>query len=110
MVSAGACFSLEIKAEVHSIFMIQLKVPWQEKHVGWDYCRCLWNIQSATVVDLTSKIARSSCHGSVETYLIFIRMQVQSLDLLSGLKIQHCCEVWCRSKVQLRSGIAVAVA
>ena len=54
-----ACLSPESKAEVYDIFMIWLKVSWQEKHVGWDYCRHLWKIQSATVVDLTSKIAKS---------------------------------------------------
>ena len=36
-------------------------------------------------------------------------MQVLSLALLSGLKIRRCCELWCRSQMQLRSGVAVAV-
>ena len=36
-------------------------------------------------------------------------MQVQSLASVSGLGIQHCCELWCRLKMQLRSCIAVAV-
>ena len=39
-----------------------------------------------------------------------MRTQVQSLTLLSGLKIQHCCELWCRSQTQLGSDVAVAVA
>ena len=39
-----------------------------------------------------------------------MRLQVQSLALLSGLRIQHCCELWCRSQMKLRSGVAVAVA
>ena len=29
--------------------------------------------------------------------------------LLSGLRTQHCHELWCRSQTQLGSGIAVAV-
>ena len=29
---------------------------------------------------------------------------------LSGLRIWFCCELWCSSQTQLRSGIAVAVA
>ena len=29
---------------------------------------------------------------------------------LSGLRIQPCCELWCRSQMHLRSGIAVAMA
>ena len=41
--------------------------------------------------------------------LLSMRMRVQSLALLSGLRIQHCCELWCRSQMWLRSGIAVAV-
>ena len=30
--------------------------------------------------------------------------------LLGVLRIQHCCELWCRSQTQLGSGLAVAVA
>ena len=37
------------------------------------------------------------------------RLQVQSLASLSGLRIRHCGELWCRLQTQLRSGIAVAV-
>ena len=29
--------------------------------------------------------------------------------LISGLKIQRCCKLWCRSQIWLRSSIAVAV-
>ena len=36
-----------------------------------------------------------------------MRTQVQSLALLSELRIWHCCELWCRSQTRLRSGIAV---
>ena len=36
-----------------------------------------------------------------------LRLQVQSLALLSGLRIQHCHELWCRSQTWLKSGIAV---
>ena len=38
-----------------------------------------------------------------------MRMQVRSLASLSGLRILHCCELWCRSQTQLGSGVAVAV-
>ena len=37
------------------------------------------------------------------------RLQVQSLASLSGLRIQRCCELWCRSQTRPRSGIAVAI-
>ena len=30
-------------------------------------------------------------------------------SILSGLRIRCCCKLWCRSRMQLRSGIAVAV-
>ena len=39
-----------------------------------------------------------------------MRTRVQSLALLSGLRIWHCCEPWCRSQGQLRSCVAVAMA
>ena len=39
-----------------------------------------------------------------------MRMQVQSLALLGGLRIRHCSELWCRSQTQLISHVAVAVA
>ena len=38
-----------------------------------------------------------------------MRMWVQSLALLSGLRILHFCELWCRSQMQLGSYITVAV-
>ena len=34
----------------------------------------------------------------------------QSLPLLSGLRIWHCHELWCRLQSQLRSHVAVALA
>ena len=41
--------------------------------------------------------------------LASMRTQLRSLASLSGLRIQHCCELWCRLQTQLGSGIAVAV-
>ena len=38
-----------------------------------------------------------------------MRLQVWSLALLSGLRIPHCYEPWCRSQTRLGSGIAVPV-
>ena len=43
------------------------------------------------------------------TRLVSMRMQIRSLALLSGLRIQHYHELWCRSRPQLRARIAVAV-
>ena len=38
-----------------------------------------------------------------------MRFRVPSLASLSGLRIQHCCELWYRSQTQLGSYVAVAV-
>ena len=38
-----------------------------------------------------------------------MKMWVPSLVWLSGLRIWHCCELWCRSKIRLGSCVAVAV-
>ena len=39
-----------------------------------------------------------------------MRFWVQSLALLSGLRIRHCHELWCGLQTWLRSGVAVALA
>ena len=39
-----------------------------------------------------------------------MRMQVQSLASISGLRIWHRSKVWCRLQMRLRSGVLVAVA
>ena len=38
-----------------------------------------------------------------------MKLLVQSMASISGLGIWHCCELWCRSQMQVKSGIAVAV-
>ena len=37
-----------------------------------------------------------------------MRTQVRSLASLSGLRIQRCGELWCRSQARLGPGVAVA--
>ena len=37
------------------------------------------------------------------------RMQVRSLALISGLRIQRCCELWCRLQMRLGPGVPGAV-
>ena len=37
-----------------------------------------------------------------------MRTQVRSPALLSGLRIWHCCELWCRSQMRFGSCVAVA--
>ena len=41
------------------------------------------------------------------TQLASMRMWVGSLASLSGLRIQHCCELWCRAQTRLGSSVAV---
>ena len=43
------------------------------------------------------------------TNLISLRMRVRSLASLSGLRIQCCCELWCRLQMQLGCHAAVAL-
>ena len=45
-----------------------------------------------------------------QTRLGTMRLWVSSLASLSGLRIQHCCELWCRSQMWLGSDVAVVVA
>ena len=47
---------------------------------------------------------------ALRTQLVSMRMQVLLLASLSGLRIRRCHELWCRSQMQLGSGVAVAVA
>ena len=58
----------------------------------------------------SANTARSSCRGTAETNLRTMRLWVQSLALLSGLRIRHFCERWYRSQTRLGSDVAVAVA
>ena len=51
----------------------------------------------------------SHCGTAEMIQLVTMRLQVQSLALLSGLRILCCCELWCRSKKQLGSCVAMAV-
>ena len=52
----------------------------------------------------------SSHCGSVVTSPTCIHEDVDLiLAPLGGLRIQHCCELWCRPQMQLGSGVAMAV-
>ena len=45
----------------------------------------------------------------LRTWLLSMRMRVQSLASHSGLRIWRYCKLWLRSQIWLRSGVAVAV-
>ena len=49
-------------------------------------------------------------HSGLQTWLASIRMPVQSLISLSGLRIQCCHKLWHCSQMWLRSCVAMAVA
>ena len=54
--------------------------------------------------------SRISCCGSAVTnWQVSMRMRVQFLASLSGLRIQCCCELWCRLQTQLGSHFVVAM-
>ena len=56
-----------------------------------------------------SEMESSHC-GSAVTDLTSIHEDVGSIPgLLSGLRTQHCSELWYRLQLQLGSGVAVAV-
>ena len=53
----------------------------------------------------------SSCCGSaVRTQLVPMRMKIQFLASLNGLRIQPCCALQCKLQTQLGSGVAVTLA
>ena len=53
---------------------------------------------------LRTQLVRSShCGSAVTNLIIILRMQVRSLALLRGLRIQCCNELWCRSQTWLGS-------
>ena len=45
----------------------------------------------------------------LRTGLVSMRLQVQSLALLSALRIRRCCELWYRLQTRLGSLVALAV-
>ena len=47
--------------------------------------------------------------SGLRTQLLSKRMWVQSLSLLTGLRIWCFRELWCRLQMWLRSGVAIAV-
>ena len=63
-----------------------------------------------------TKTTQNSKHGVPivaqwkQIWLVTMRLRVRTLALLSGLRIRHCHELWCRSQAWLGSCIAVVVA
>ena len=51
-----------------------------------------------------------SWHSRLKSSVVSVTMPVQLLALLRGLRIRCCHKLQCRLQMQLRSGVAVAVA
>ena len=69
-------------------------------------CLCL----SVSLIFLQRhQFSSSRCVSAVMNLTSIHEEAVQSLALLSWLRIQHCCELWCRSQTRLRPWVAVAV-
>ena len=67
-------------------------------------------------VKLTHKISHQKWYSLPPLWLggwglniVSMRMKVWFLAMLSGLRIWHFPNMWCRSQMQLRSSVAVAV-
>ena len=80
-------------------------------------CRCssdlvlLWLWHRLAAVALIGSLAWEPPHATgVALKKKKMRMQVQSLASLSGLRIQRCRELWCSLQTQLGSHVAVALA
>jgi len=111
---------------------LQLKIPHSEsqEEMGWWSWRALvstsqrefsqvqqHHFQYPRVCGTLTLLPKSTSQweflvwlSRLQTPLVSMRMQVQSLTLLRGLKIQHCHELWCRSQTWLGSWVAVTVA
>ena len=48
-------------------------------------------------------------HSGLRILLVSMRMGVQTLVLLNGLRIGHCHRLWCSLQTWLGSGVAVAI-
>ena len=79
--------------------------PWCSMHAC--VCVCVHALKGREDKDFQ----KSSRHGTAEMNLTRNNGMAGLIpDLAQGLRIQCCCELWCRSQMQLGSGITVAVA
>ena len=72
-----------------------LPYHWISRHGGWGAGVLIFHHSPL----LRTHGLRNSCCGQwVKTQLVSMRMRVQSLALLSGIRIQCCHKLWCRSQ------------
>ena len=92
------CYSL-LRPAAKEVATLHLNGNWDQRLLYHQICDNLLNSGRGVPVMAQRKRIRL---GST-------RMRVQSLASLSGLRIQRCYKLWCRSQARPRSGIAVAV-
>ena len=81
-----------------------LKMKWRTVHVLYTFSIHLFIFMLySAVINCSALLRNASVWSSMRTW-------VQPLALLSGLRIQHCCELWCRSQTQFGFQVVVAVA
>ena len=79
---------------------------WAEKDAG-----LAWVSGSGIRSPQKCDIWNSHCgSASYEPNTVSVRIQIQSLALLSGSGIRHCCKLQCMSQKRVGSHVAVAVA
>ena len=84
------------------VFPQGVPAPWQ---LGGTMCLVLAHEMCVKIIYIRVPIM---VQGK-QIWLGTMRLQVQSLASLNGLRIWHCCELWCGLQTWLGSGIVVAV-
>ena len=87
-------------------FLLHVLLHVVKSHWFIQFCILLLSLNN--VSELGSSIMAQWLRN--RTRLAPMRTRVPSLALLSGLRVWHCCELWCKSQRWLGSGVAVAVA
>ena len=77
----------------------------KELRGGWGRRGWIWGAERWTFKSLTAGVPIEVQQKRIR--LGTMRLRVRSLDLLSGLRIRRCPELWCRSQTWLTSGVPV---
>ena len=72
---------------------------WWERKLVQPLWKTVWRVLKKLKIELPCDPGILMVAQWKWTQLVSMRMQVQSLVLLSGLWIWGCCELWCRSQV-----------
>ena len=76
------------------------------------HLKLTWHCKSTIILKILSKIKQngsSHCSSVVTNSTSIHEDHVQFMASLSGFRIQHCHELWCRSQTWLRSCVGVVV-